>query len=136
MDITYYSALGADERRLAMARAIQLFMPGKPQVWYLDLLAGENDLDVFERDPEADNREINRTAFTKEQAAERLARPVVREQVELLRLRNGHPVFCEEAEIAAEQPEEHRLRLSWRHGGDWATLEADLKAMRYTVRHS
>ena len=136
MDITYYSALGADERRLAMARAIQLFMPGKPQVWYLDLLAGENDLEVFERDPEADNREINRTAFTKEETAERLSRPVVREQIGLLRLRNGHPAFCEDAKISAKQPEEHRLSLTWRHGEDWATLEADLKTMRYTVDHS
>ena len=28
---------------MLLARAIQLFTPGKPQVWYLDLFAGRND---------------------------------------------------------------------------------------------
>ena len=43
VNATYYSALGEDDRKLLLARAIQLFMPGKPQVWYLDLFAGKND---------------------------------------------------------------------------------------------
>lgn len=43
MNATYYSALGEDDRKMLVARAIQLFMPGKPQVWYLDLFAGKND---------------------------------------------------------------------------------------------
>ena len=34
VNCTYFSALGADERKMLLARAIQLFMPGKPQVWY------------------------------------------------------------------------------------------------------
>jgi len=37
VNCTYYSALGASDRKMLMARALQLFMPGKPQVWYLDL---------------------------------------------------------------------------------------------------
>ena len=40
---TYHSALGEDDRKMLMARALQLFMPGKPQIWYLDLFAGKND---------------------------------------------------------------------------------------------
>ena len=40
---TYYSALGEDDRKMLLARAIQIFMPGKPQVWYLDLFDGRND---------------------------------------------------------------------------------------------
>ena len=35
VNCTYFSALGADRRKMLLARAIQLFMPGKPQVWYL-----------------------------------------------------------------------------------------------------
>mgnify|MGYP000700696135 CR=1 FL=1 len=34
VNATYYSALGEDDRRMLLARALQLFMPGKPQVWY------------------------------------------------------------------------------------------------------
>lgn len=43
VNATYYSALGEDDRKMLLARALQLFMPGKPQVWYLDLFAGRND---------------------------------------------------------------------------------------------
>ena len=46
VNATYYSALGESERRMLMARAIQLFMPGKPQIWYLDLFAGKNDYEA------------------------------------------------------------------------------------------
>ncbi len=28
-------------KKMLLARAIQMFMPGKPQVWYLDLFAGK-----------------------------------------------------------------------------------------------
>ena len=38
INATYYSALGEDDRKMLLARALQLFMPGKPQIWYLDLL--------------------------------------------------------------------------------------------------
>ena len=35
--------MGENEQKLALARAIQLFMPGIPQIWYLDIFAGAND---------------------------------------------------------------------------------------------
>ena len=38
VNATYYSALGEDDRKLLFARAVQIFMPGIPQVWYLDFL--------------------------------------------------------------------------------------------------
>ena len=40
VNATYFSALGEDEQKLRLARAIQLFTPGVPQIWYLDLFAG------------------------------------------------------------------------------------------------
>jgi sucrose 6(F)-phosphate phosphorylase len=43
INITYYSALGADDDAYLAARAIQLFAPGIPQIYYVGLLAGEND---------------------------------------------------------------------------------------------
>lgn len=43
VNATYFSALGESEQKLLLARAIQIFMPGKPQIWYLDLFAGKND---------------------------------------------------------------------------------------------
>ena len=39
VNATYYSALGESDEKMLLARAIQMFMPGKPQIWYLDLFA-------------------------------------------------------------------------------------------------
>ena len=46
VNATYYSALGASDEKMLLARAIQMFMPGKPQVWYLDLFAGNGALGI------------------------------------------------------------------------------------------
>jgi sucrose phosphorylase len=50
VNATYYSALGEDDKKLLLARALQMFMPWKPQVWYLDLFAGKNDIEGMKKD--------------------------------------------------------------------------------------
>ena len=50
LNCTYYSALDCDDDRYFAARAIQLFARGVPQIYYVGLLAGEND----QRGPRAD----------------------------------------------------------------------------------
>ena len=119
-----------------MARALQIFMPGRPQVWYGDLLAAENDLSVFEQDPSVDAREMNRQCFTYDEAVSRLTRPVVREQLGLLTLRNTHPAFSESAGIDVCAPGPGRIEIQWQSGKDWAQLSADLHAMQYRIRTS
>ena len=39
VNATYFSALGEQEDKFLLARVIQLFVPGIPQVWYLDIFA-------------------------------------------------------------------------------------------------
>lgn len=56
MNATYFSALGEDERKMLLARALQIFMPGKPQIWYLDLFAGKNDYEAVKRQVPEDIR--------------------------------------------------------------------------------
>jgi sucrose phosphorylase len=133
VNATYFSALGADERRLLLARAIQLFMPGKPQVWYLDLFAGENDAEAVRRAGAGGHKEINRTNLSRAQAAEGLARPVVRDQLSLLRFRNACPAFGFDAELAVSQPERNQLTFVWRRDGATARLSADLLTAAFTV---
>ena len=41
VNATYYSALGEDDKKMELARAIQLFMPGKPQVCIWIYLLGK-----------------------------------------------------------------------------------------------
>ena len=134
LDATYFSALGCDEAKLLLARAVQLFMPGKPQIWYVDLLAGRNDMAALAGG--MDSREINRHAYTLAEAEACLGEEVTAEQLRLLALRNTHPAFGKGAAVSAEQSEGHLLRLTWRRGGAWARLDADLRAARYEIRKS
>ncbi len=136
MDMTYYSALGCSDRKLAMARAIQMFMPGKPQVWYVDLLAGENDEEVFIHNPSCDNREINRHSYGTEEVEKQLRMPVVQEQLELLRMRNTHRAFADGAEVKVKMPADGILEFSWTKDDAWAFLHADLRSMVFRIDSS
>ena len=110
-----------------------MFMPGIPQVWYEDLLAGENDTERLRLHPDLDAREINRRSYTQEQTVARLDRPIVKQQLCLMRLRNSHPAFAEDAEVTAELPEPCRLIITRRRGPDSAQLAVDLSRAEYTL---
>ncbi len=99
VNATYFSALGEDGRALLLARAIQLFMPGKPQVWYLDLFAGRNDHDAVRAAGAGGHKEINRTNLTADDVRAGLRRPVVRDQLALLRFRSTSPAFGFDAHL-------------------------------------
>ena len=133
VNATYYSALGCDPRKLLLARALQLFMPGKPQVWYLDLFAGENDTEAVRRGGEAAHKEINRTNLSAEEIEKRLRLPIVRDQLTLLRIRNACGAFGFDAELSVEAPEAHAIAFTWRRGEQRATLRADLASLAFTV---
>ena len=116
VNATYYSALGEDDRRMLLARALQLFMPGKPQVWYLDLFAGKNDYEAMKRAGAGGHKEINRTNLSKEAMAEGLQKPVVQEQLKLLKARAAYPVFDSEAKITVSaEGSQMRFALSLIH---------------------
>ena len=63
VNATFFSALGEEESKLRLARAIQMFMPGIPQVWYLDLFAGKNDYVAADKGGTGGHKEINRTTL-------------------------------------------------------------------------
>lgn len=131
VNATFYSALGEDDRKLLLARAIQLFMPGIPQIWYLDLFAGRNDYEAADRGGAAGHKEINRSNLDHEEIRRRLAWPVVRDQLELIRLRNTSPAFA--GKLTVHASEAYQLHLSWRCNGCTVSLEADLNSFEFTV---
>lgn len=133
VNATYFSALGEDERKFLLARAIQLFMPGKPQVWYLDLFAGCNDLAAVQAGGSAGHKEINRTNLSVEQVEAALLRTVVRDQLTLLRFRNTCPAFGFDAQLSIELPTIDTLRIEWYKEGQSACLEANLHTLEFTV---
>lgn len=132
VNATYYSALGEDDRRMLLARAIQLFMPGKPQVWYLDLFAGKNDYAAMERAGAGGHKEINRTNLSKEDMAAGLEKPVVQKQLELLKMRATYPVFGPNAQIAVTWAGS-KLSFTWENAGQKALLDADFSNDAFTI---
>ena len=131
VNATFFSALGEDERKLRLARAIQMFMPGVPQVWYLDLFAGTNDYAAAKRGRTAGHKEINRTTLKIIDIEAGLKRPIVRDQLDLIRLRNTSPAFAGELKIFETEP--HRLHFSWQHPEATVTLKADLRKHSFSV---
>lgn len=137
VNATYYSALGEDDRKMLLARAVQLFMPGKPQVWYLDLFAGKNDYAAMERAGKDGHKEINRTNLTANNIEERLGLDVVQKQLALIKARNTFGVFSPDAAISADA-NGSRLKLAWAAKGETAVLEADFadRSFRITIQNT
>jgi sucrose 6(F)-phosphate phosphorylase len=129
INCTYFSALGSDEDAYILARAIQFFAPGIPQVYYMSLLAGENT--PAEIELQADRRAINRHNFSLEEIDERLHRPVVQRLLKLIRFRNECPAF--EGEFSVVDCEDHRLILGWVNKHNKVLLNADLLTKEYTI---
>ena len=81
---------GNDDAYLA-ARAIQFFSPEIPQVYYVGLLAGENDFNAPEKS--GDGREINRQNHTMEETLKSPQKNVVKKLLKLIQFRNKPPAF-------------------------------------------
>lgn len=131
VNATYFSALGEDERKLRLARAIQLFTPGIPQVWYLDLFAGVNNYEAADRRVAGGHKEINRTSLSPYDVEHGLKRIVVRDQLELIKLRNTSSAF--HGELTISDSPDHVLELTWANGDCTASLYADLIDLSFTV---
>jgi len=131
VNATFFSALGEDERKLRLARAIQLFMPGIPQVWYLDLFAGTNDYEAADRGGTGGHKEINRTTLDMDAIESGLRRSVVQDQIELIRMRNTSPAF--DGELTVHDSSDDELHLTWTNGGQVATLKANLVDFGFSV---
>ncbi len=134
VNATFFSALGEDEQKLRLARAIQMFMPGIPQVWYLDLFAGKNDYAAADKGGTGGHKEINRTTLTNSDIEQGLKQTIVRDQLDLLRLRNTSPAF--DGELTINSSDEHHLHMSWKHQESVATLKADLRDYSFSITHN
>jgi sucrose phosphorylase len=133
VNATYYSALGEDDKKLLLARAIQMFMPGKPQIWYLDLFAGKNDHEAVKRAGAGGHKEINRTNLTMNMVEDALQTPIVRKQLELIRFRNTSKAFGFDSTLTIGSTEAHILDLTWKKNGHKARLIANLKDYTYEI---
>jgi sucrose phosphorylase len=129
VNCTFYDALGRDDEAYLAARAIQFFLPGVPQVYYVGLLAGENDMALLQRT--GVGRDINRHHYSADEIASALQRPVVQRLLQLIRLRNEHPAFGGSFALLDSAP--GALHLRWQQGEHRAELQVDLAARTHRV---
>ena len=132
VNATYYSALGEEDKRMLLARAIQIFMPGKPQVWYLDLFAGKNDHEAVKRAGAGGHKEINRTNLTTKEMEAGLQRDIVLKQLEMLRFRNTFTVFSNESDFSMKCSGS-KLFIEWKNKEERAVLKADLSDFNFDI---
>lgn len=129
VNCTYYSALGEDDSAYLIARAIQFFAPGIPQVYYVGMLAGRNDIQLIEKTRVG--RDINRHYYTEEEIAGEVARPVVAKLLRLMRLRNQCAAF--DGDFALLPSGDNEIKIRRQKGPEIIELHVDLKQKTYQV---
>ena len=133
---TYYSALGNDDASYLLSRILQCFAPGIPQIYYVGLLAGENDIELLEATKEG--RNINRHYYTLEEIENEVERPVVKQLLSLLRFRNTSKAFDLEGKIEISTPDESTIEIV-RKSADQQTkalLVANLATKEFTIEEN
>ncbi len=134
INATFFSALGEDEQKLLLARVIQMFMPGIPQVWYLDIFAGKNNYEAADNGGSAGHKEINRTTLTMHDVEQGLKTEVVKKQLEIMYLRNTSNAFSGHVEI--NDAVDAIIDIKWVNGTAVAHLKANLQTNHFTIDHS
>jgi sucrose phosphorylase len=130
VNCTFYDALGRDDRRYLLARLVQFFAPGVPQVYYVGLLAGTNDVDLLRRS--GVGRDVNRHHYAAGEVDAALEQPVVRNLLAAIRFRNRHPAFDGTfRHEAGDAP--GTLRLSWADAEARARLDVDVRTGDWSI---
>nr|WP_315131422.1 glycosidase [uncultured Flavobacterium sp.] len=134
INATFFSALGEDEQKLLLARVIQMFMPGIPQVWYLDIFAGKNNYEAADNGGSAGHKEINRTTLTMHDIEQGVKTEVVKKQLEIMHLRNTSTAFSGHVEI--NDTVDAIIDVKWVNGDTVAHLKANLQTYGFTIDHT
>jgi sucrose phosphorylase len=121
VNCTYYDALGQSDFDYLVARAIQFFAPGTPQVYYAGLLAEKNAMELLSKSNVG--RDINRPYLDSADIEAALKKPFTKAMIELIRLRNDCAAFNGEFSIISEHS---ALKMSWKYEQQSITLMVDL----------
>ena len=134
VNATFFSALGENKQKLLLARAIQMFMPGIPQIWYLDIFAGKNNYQAADNGGSAGHKEINRTTLSMRDIEQGLKTDIVENQLKIIRLRNTSDAFLGKVEI--NDAYDDVIDLKWVNNKTVAHLKANLKTYTFTIDYT
>ena len=129
LDSAYYSALGEDDDAYITARAVQFFIPGIPQVYYVGLLAGTNDRKQFTRTQHG--RDLNRHNYTWAEIETAMEQDVVQRLLRLMRLRSTHPAF--NGTFSLLPSDSGVLILRWELGNQFCEATIDVQSKTVAV---
>ena len=132
VNCTYFEALGKDENAYLLARAIQFFVPGIPQVYYVGLFGDDSDMQLLKKSNVG--RDINRHYYTKDEIVEKTASPMFEKLSSLMKLRNTHKAFNGNFELL--NTSEDNLSIRWQHGEHWILLNANLSTFQFKIEES
>ena len=121
INCTYYDALGKNDYDCLIARAIQFFAPGIPQVYYTGLLAETNDMNLLLKTNVG--RDINRPYLNKESVEESLQKPFPKALTKLIRIRNNCDAFNGKFSLSLKDDD---LSMIWKNNETSATLTVNL----------
>lgn len=125
---SYYSALGSDPKAYLIARALQFFAPGIPQVYYGGLLAEVNDMTLLAESNVG--RDINRPYLDINKLQSGKQKKVVQGLIQLIKIRNKSQAF--DGQFTVKQAESS-ICLQWQNQQESATLTVDLTQLDFVI---
>lgn len=122
VNCTFYSALSCSDAEYIIARAIQFFSPGIPQVYYAGFLAEANDMELLKST--SVGRDINRPYLDWSEIKDKLEKPVVKVLIDLIKFRNTNASFKGEFNLIESNKEV--LHIVWTNDKVKSELIIDL----------
>jgi sucrose phosphorylase len=109
----------ADDTAYTIMRAVQFFLPGEPQVYYVGLLNGQDDQELFRSSGQG--RDVNRHHYTPDEIAAALETDVPKAIIGLARIRR-HELF-ENGEFGWSETGADSMNLTWTNANSKLTLD-------------
>ena len=128
VNCTYYDALGQNDIDYLIARSVQFFAPGIPQVYYTGLLAEPNSMELLNNTKVG--RDINRPYLQVSDIQQSMQKPVVKALCELITLRNTIKAFNGEFSM---HNHDNQLELTWSLNDSKATLTVDFATKKARI---
>jgi len=132
INCTYFDALARDETAYLIARAIQFFIPGIPQIYYVGFLAGTNDMSLLKSTNVG--RDINRHYYSKSEIKKCLKKPFIKNLIKLMKDRNSHKAF--EGEFHLIPSSSNIFNVRWVNNNHEAELFINLDKLKMRVKFS
>lgn len=131
INATLIEALHKDQEKWLIANILHLFAPGIPQVYYNDLLAQTNDLEMFKEVGEG--RSLIRHNFDMEELEQGFTIPYVEKLIKIMEFRNNFSAFNGQNKV--EESDESMFVMTWENNGFLTRLTINLVQFSFNIEY-